>query len=394
MQDALVMAQVALSLMLLVAGSMAIRSSIRSASVDTGYETKRVLLLQPDFPDTMKYGIPRRRLLIDRLRQQLAAMPGVSSVSNAPPPGDSGPRTAAAALGEKARRAETVVHYSLVEPNYFETLSIPIVRGRGFAGEDQRSVVLSESAAAELWPGQDPVGRLLQLGVTDGRFHDLRDLAADGAIYTVQGVAHDTRAVDFNASDSRRVYLPMPADRLHSYPVLIRTSGEPVKVLASLDALITSIDPNMPATCATLEDLQRQSGPFIVAALTAMTASSIGLIGVLLALLGIHGTVSYLVVTRTREVGIRMAIGAQPRDVLRLILRDTTRPILVGLMIGTSVAAVLSHLARGLLYGLDRIDWISLGVTAPLFLIIGLLASFHPALRATRVDPQVALRYE
>jgi ABC-type antimicrobial peptide transport system permease subunit len=200
--------------------------------------------------------------------------------------------------------------------------------------------------------------------------------------------------VDFNAADSKRLYLPIPVDRLHLYPMMIRTAVEPARMIGTLDGLVTSIDPNMPATCATLDEMQRQSGPFIVSTLTAVVASSIGVIGLFLALLGIQGTVSYIVVRRTREVGIRMAIGAQRMDVLQLILVDSIRPILAGLMAGSLLAAGLSYAGRRLFYGLDHIDWVSLGINGPLFLLIGLLASLHPALRATRVDPLIALRYE
>ena len=148
------------------------------------------------------------------------------------------------------------------------------------------------------------------------------------------------------------------------------------------------------ANCSTLEEMQRQSAPFIVATLAALIASSIGLVGLFLALMGIYGTVTYIVVLRTREVGIRMAIGAQKRDILRLILSEGVRPILVGLIAGSLLAAGASYLVRGLLYGLNDIDWISLAVDSLAFLIIGLLASYAPARRATRVDPQIALRYE
>lgn len=394
MQDALVMAQVACSLVLMVAASMAIRSSILAVTVETGYETKHVLTLRMDFPNTLTYSPTQQRLLVNQLRQRLAQMPGVTSITSAQPPGDNGPKTIASATGANRSRVGTILHYSLVEQNYFSTLTVPLVRGRSLTDEDQRAVVLSESAATEFWPGQDPIGRSLQFALTDGQPHDLRDLVAEGPAYTVVGVARDTRAVDFNASDSKRAYLPLPDAQLHLYPLLIRTAVEPVHLIPSLDALITSIDPNVPATCATLDELLRQSAPFLVSTLTAIVATAIGLIGLFLALLGIQGTVSYIVVMRTREVGIRMAVGAQRRDVLHLVLRDSARPILGGLLLGGLLSAVLAHLGRGILYGLDRIDWVSLGINGPLFLTIGLLASLGPALRATRVDPLTALRYE
>jgi len=394
LQDALVAAQVALSLVLMIAGSMAIRSSIRSVSIDTGYEGKRVFALNLQFPETPKYAGPQRRLLIDEVRTRLAAMPGVAVVTHARPPGDSGYRTAAAALNEGASRTQTILHYAFVEPDYFETLAIPLVHGRGLPERSERSVVLSESAAVALWPGQNPVGRSVRLGPTDERPHHWNELVANGPAYLVLGVVRDTRAVEFRATDSKRVYLPMPADRLADYPMLTRTRSDPAPVIRSLDAVLTSIDPNIMANCSTLEEMQRQSAPFIVATLAALIASSIGLVGLFLALMGIYGTVTYIVVLRTREVGIRMAIGAQKRDILRLILSESVRPILGGLIAGSLLAAGASYLARGLLYGLNDIDWISLAVDSLVFLIIGLLASYAPARRATRVDPQIALRYE
>jgi ABC-type antimicrobial peptide transport system permease subunit len=150
----------------------------------------------------------------------------------------------------------------------------------------------------------------------------------------------------------------------------------------------------MMASCSTFEELQRQSPPFIVASLAALIASSIGMIGLMLALMGIYGTVRYIVVLRMREVGIRMAVGAQKSDVLSLILRESARPILAGLISGSLLAAGASYSARGLLYGLNDLDGISIGGVSLLFLIVGLFASYPPAQRATRVDPFVALRCE
>jgi ABC-type antimicrobial peptide transport system permease subunit len=138
----------------------------------------------------------------------------------------------------------------------------------------------------------------------------------------------------------------------------------------------------------------RLSGPFILSSLAAAVATTVGSCGLLLALIGIYGTVSYVVVLRTREVGIRMAIGAQRSDVLGLILRETARPVLVGLLFGMLLAVGVSYLGRGLLYGIDGVDGISLAGVSSLFLAVALLASYLPARRALRVDPLVALRYE
>jgi macrolide transport system ATP-binding/permease protein len=394
LQDALVASQVALSLVLMIAATMAIRSSMGSVAIDTGYESKHVFALDVQFPETLKYAAAQRRPLIDELRTRLSTLPEIASVTHARPPVDSGYRTAAATLND-ARNSQTILHYSFVQPNFFATLGIPLTLGRGLSEGAERTVIVSESAAKDLWPGQSPIGRALRLGPTDERSHNLSDLVANGPAYQIVGVARDTRAAEFRATDSKRVYLQMPTDRSDLYPILVRTrTSEPAQVIAELDPMLSAIDPNMMASCATLDELLHQSAPVMVASLAALIASTIGLFGLLLALMGIYGTVSYIVVLRTREVGIRMAIGAQKSNVLTLILGESARPVLAGLLAGALLATAASHFARGLLYGLTGVDGVSLGGVSLLFLIIGLLASYPPAWRATRVDPLVALRYE
>jgi putative ABC transport system permease protein len=368
--------------------------------MDTGYESKHVIHLDFQFPQASKYSAARKLALVHELRTRLAALPGVAAITSARPPGDSRFRTAAISLdGETspAQNVESTLHYAYVQANYFQTLGIPLFLGGGFqprAGQAEYSVILSESAAKQLWPGQNPIGRRLRLGATDERFHNRSELFASGPAYQVVGVARDTRGVEFDGSDFKRVYLPLPEDRLQSYPILIRTQSDPAQVMRAIDPLIPSIDPDMLATSSTLEEMLRQSPPFIISSLAAAVASTVGLLGLLLALMGIYGTVSHIVVLRTREVGIRIAIGAQKRDVLGLILRESARPVLAGLLAGIFFAVGVSYLGRGLLYGLDAVDGISFAGVPLLFLAIALLASYPPARRAMRVDPMVALRYE
>ena len=152
----------------------------------------------------------------------------------------------------------------------------------------------------------------------------------------------------------------MPADRLANYPILVRTAGSPTAAERAVETLIVSLDPQWTATVSTLEELLRQAPPFIVSILAAAVACSIGLLGLLLALMGIYGIVSYIVVLRTREVGIRSAIGAQKHHVLGLVLRQSTGPVIAGLIAGILLAAGASLLARGLLYGIGGVDVVSL----------------------------------
>jgi hypothetical protein len=275
-------------------------------------------------------------------------------------------------------------------------LGIPLLFGRGFqaqGGERENAVILSESAAQLLWPGQNPIGRGLRLE-PGGQFKVKGDVSPDGPGYEVIGVARDTRGILLNGSDSEEIYLPMPEDRMQESPILIRTQSAPAQITNAIGPMILSLDPNLVAYTFTLEEMLRQTESFLASSISAAFASSVGMLGLLLASMGIYGTVSYVVVLRTREVGIRMALGARKRDVLILMLRESTRPVIVGLIAGVCLAIGASYLLRGVLYGLNTIDGISVVGVSVLFLAIALLASYMPSRRAMRVDPMVALRYE
>jgi hypothetical protein len=210
----------------------------------------------------------------------------------------------------------------------------------------------------------------------------------------VIGVARDTRGVELDGSGSKQVYLPLPEDRLHEYPMLVRAESEPGKVIRVAERVIASTAPDLVTTSSTLDDMLRRSPPFIVSSLSAAVASTVGLLGLLLASMGIHGTVSYIVVLRTREVGIRMALGARKRDVLGLILREITRPVFAGVFVGMFLAAGASYLLRGVLYGLNIVDGASFAGVSLLLLAVASLAAYAPSRRASSINPTVALRYE
>jgi hypothetical protein len=208
--------------------------------------------------------------------------------------------------------------------------------------------------------------------------HSSREPIADGSSYQVVGVARDTRGSEFDGSDTKQIYLPLANDRLDGRPLLIRVESNPVQMLAAVDRVIASIDPEIVATSSTLEEALRRSPPFFVSSLAAAIASGIGLLGLLLALIGIFGTVSHMVALRTREVGIRMAVGAQQHDVLRLILRESTQPVVAGLMAGIILAAGVVYLLRGMLYGINAVDGVYFVVVSISFLVVALLASEGP----------------
>ena len=399
LQDLFLAAQVALSLVLVIVGSMFIRGSIQALKMDTGYDTRHTIDLNFQFMESAKYTPARKLAFVREMRAKISAMPDVAAVTSARPPGDNRFLTAVVALGESsvAQGPKSILFYTYVQTNYFETLGIPISLGHGFRtdGESERSIILSESAAKKLWPGQNPIGRIVRLGATDEKAQLIAgELFADGSAYQVIGVARDTRGSEFDGSDSRKVYLPLPESLLPTRPILIRTHSNAAQLLRSIDSVAASVDPTLLTTISTLEDLLRTGGPFVVSSIAAVVSSAIGLLGLLLATMGIYGTVSYIVVLRTREVGIRIAIGAQKSHIVGLILGESARPVVYGLMAGILLAVGASYALRRFIYGLNSVDGVSFAGVSTLFLMVALLAAYPPSRRAMRIDPMVALRYE
>jgi predicted permease len=401
LQDLLISVQVAFSVVLLIAGTMSVRSSIAALAIDPGYDSDRLTNVELQLPATGKYAGERKLASYREIRSRLADLPGVTGITAGRPPGMGYP-TAAVAFDPDNAAAQSgqslVVQYAYVQAGYFQAVGIPVLLGRSFglaAGPEERSVVISESAARLLWHSENPIGRKVRLGPTDERLHiNLTGLVATGATYEIIGVVRDTRGTASDGGSSKSVYMVLPENRFLDYPLLVRTQSDPESLLKSMTAAISSADRDAVARLTTLKEMLRVSPPFLTSTIAAGIASSVGLLALLLALMGIYGTVAYIVVLRTREVGIRMAIGAQRRNVLSLILRETLQPVLAGLIAGTVLAAGASYALRGLLYGLNGVDSLSSILVSTLFLLIALAASYLPARRAVRIDPIVALRYE
>jgi predicted permease len=399
LRELLIASQVAVCLVLMIAGSMLIRSSLHTLVMPTGYDGKRVVDLDFRFPEESKYTADQKLAIVRDLRSRVAALPGVVEITTARAPDDSNVRAAAVSLnGENptSKNKQGVLYYTWVQPNYFRTLGVAILLGEGFADDRQKgehSVVLSESAARQLWPGRNPIGRSLRLGTSE-HFHNKGDLLPDGPTWQVIGVSNDTRGVQLDGSDAAQVYLPLPEDRVQDYPILLRTETDPMLVSRAVDDAVASVDADLIVSTSTLQEMLRQTPPFLGSLFAALVACTVGLFGLVLAAMGIYGTISYIAVLRTREVGIRMAIGAQKRDILGLMMRDSTRPVLAGLGVGMLLAIGASYLLRAVLYGVHLVDGVSFLGASLLFLTIALLATLPASRRATRVDPVVALRYE
>jgi predicted permease len=399
LRNSLLAIQVAVSAVLVIVGSMLIHGAVRALWMETGYDDAHVIDLSLQFPESPGYTPEHNAALVRDLRSRLAAMPGVADLTTARAPDDGELRTAAVSLNEtepSRQNAKAYLFYTWIEPNYFQTLRIPMRFGRGFAaraGEAEPSIVVSESAANQLWPGQNPLGLTLRLG-TGGPFQTASEPLPDGPAWRVIGVARDTRGVLLDGSDSAQIYLPLPNNYLQNYPILMRTRSDAAQLIPALAPLITAVDPNLAARASTLQQMLRESEPFLASTLAAGVASTTGILGLLLAAIGIYGTVSYIVVLRTREVGIRMALGAKRRDILTLILGESIRPVFAGLSAGVVLAGGVAYLLRHVLYGIHIIDTISFAGVSMMFLVVALLAALVPSQRALRVEPVTALRYE
>jgi predicted permease len=382
LQDLLVALQVALSLVLLATGSMFVRSAARVMDVDPGFDFARLVQVDVQLPSR---GGSQVAALSDQLRDRFLALPGVTSVSRRRAASGGGASTTVAPVAG----ARTEARLSYVEPNYFATLGMRLVAGSNGSGGES-PVVLSESLARHIWPGgESPLGRELRIRI-----------AGEDRTFQVAGIVRDIQTGELDLRSSREAYLAFRApDAAASTAVtfLIHTNGIPAEVMRAIDGSIAQVDRDggIVATYKPLEEMLRQSPRFVVSAMAAGVAFLIGSFGLILALMGIYGTVSYIVALRTREVGIRLAVGAQSRDILGLILREGTRPVWLGLVAGTAIASGLVYVLRGIFFGINGADSVVVfaGV-AGVFLGIGLCASYPPARRAMRVDPVEALRHD
>jgi len=401
-QNVLIAAQVAVSLVLLIVASTMIHSAINAVTIDPGYDHTHLVMMDVRFPESAKYNADRKAAFVAQVRERLGAVPGVVGTTIALPPSAAPRLTAGVSLDEQtaASNRQSVLHYTYVDAGYFQMVGIPFIVGSTFQANSTttQSVVLSESAAFAIWPGRSPVGHRIRLGATDQRLTNVvgqaTDPVANGPAYDVVGVVRDVRGIELDGSGARQVYLPMRPGRFDGYPLLIKTSSDASLLVRGMQPLVASMDPDVLGSASSLGEMYRQSLPFVVSSLSAAVASTVGVFGMLLASMGIYGTVSYVVMNRTREIGIRMALGAKPRDVLRLILHESSRPVVFGLLLGLALSAGVSTLLKGMFFGVGAVDAFSFISMSLMLLGIGLLAAYSPARGAAAVHPSVALRFE
>jgi predicted permease len=392
LRGALVVVQVAVSALLLICAGLFLRSLQNAGAIDPGFNADNVLALSMDLQQ-QGYDEARGKQFIAQALERTRALPGVVSVSlaDALPLSLGGARRGVSLEGYTAQPGEsTEIDSSIVAPDYFETLRIPLQQGRAFTAQDHATapgvIVINEALARRYWPRQSPLGKRLQMG-------DVRARVNDAPYLTVIGVVKDGKYNSLGEDPLPFFYLNAAQQYVSSPTLVIRTQGNPAEATTLVRDAIGALDKNLP-----LFDVKTMRQHLRLALLPARLAGSVlgtfGLVALLLAAAGIYGVMAYAVSQRTREIGIRMALGANASAVLRLILRQGMKLVLIGLAIGLAVALALTHLLKSLLFGVSTTDPLTFIGIMLLLMMVALLACWIPARRATKVDPLVALRCE
>ena len=394
--NALVIAQVALSLLLIASAGLFTMSAISAATADPGFRIDGGLVAEID-PDLAGYDdVQGRRAhlaLVDRLR----TVPGVEAVSiGSRPPFEGGESRDVAPAGVvDARLYRDGAAFSVVGRDYARTLGLPMLSGRDFSeaelapGSSERVAIIDDVLAQRLWPGEDALGRLIQFLDDEG--------PQKGQPLRVVGIIPAVKHSLFNPRPSAHVYVPLGQHYESAMTLQIRLADQNAEraMLATVARVIREVDERVPVLrVETWRDHLDGSLEAWLYRAGAAVFSAFGGIALLLAVIGVYGVKSYVVSRRTREFGIRIATGADPRALLWQVLREGGRITAIGIGLGLLLALGAGQFLQGILYGVNAIEPVVL-VTAPLILLAAsLLASYLPALRATKVDPTVALRSE
>jgi putative ABC transport system permease protein len=407
LRSTLVACEVALTLMLLVGAGLMTNSFVRLITVNPGFRIERVLVLPVDLPGPRYPEAHQRRAFVERLLARLQSTAGIEAagaISHLPLGGaDNWMPFQIQGRPAPAPGQELYAAFRVVTPDYFRTLEIPLRRGRFFSDSDARravpivrwfpqqpnppgfddpqaapTAIISEAAARQHWPDEDPVGKRIRVLFS--------------ADVTIVGIVGDIKHNALNQPSHPHVYLSHNQEPWNSLSVVVRTTGTPLSAAAAVREQVRALDPVLPVSMREMDDVRAASvgrPRFFVLLIVGFGAMALGL-----AVVGIFGVVSYLAAQRTREIGVRMALGARRDEILRLVIGHGMRPIAVGIAAGIAGAAALTRFIETLLFDVKPADPATFMAAATLLAAMALLACWVPARRAANVDPVIALRAE
>jgi predicted permease len=387
-RNLLVAAQVAVSLVLLTVAGFAYRMFASELSQGMGFRTNHLLLMSLD-PSLARYNKIETQRFFERLGQQARNAPGVKSATLAsatPILFTDTSRIVPEGYRFPAGQERASISSCTTDEHYFDTLDIKIVSGRGFRAADtayaSRVAVVNETLAQHYWPGQDPLGKRF-------RMND-----ANGPWVEIVGVAKTSRYLFIGEPPTDFVYLPYRQNPAQRMTLMAESTGDSASLLAPLRKVVLGLDPNVPMyDVQTMEDYYYARATS-VAQVTVEIVGGMGLMGIALAMAGLYGLISYAVSRRTREIGIRMAVGAGRAAVVKMVLRQGIVPVVWGLTIGLVLSAGAGRLLAASFPLSERVGPSLYGLIAPVLLLVGMIAASVPARRAAQVDPMAALRDE
>jgi len=384
----LVVLQIALSTLLLIGAGLFARTLVNLSRTPLGFRSDHMLLFRLNPPRT-RYSDTKMTELYRQLEEKLAAIPGVRSVtmSNIAIIGDGHSGSTFHVSGEPVPQEAVRVQTNSVGVNFFSTLGIPILQGRGFDAHDTptspKVAVINRALARQFFPNEDPIGKSFEA--------DAEDVAEP---IQIVGIAADTRYADLRTNTPPTFYLPYVQKLLVGRMVVeVRTASEPGSVLSQVRTVVASLDRDLPLIDVRTMTEQIKS-TMSEERMFAQLTSGFGVLALVLACIGIYGIMSYTVARRTSEIGIRMAMGAQAAQVLAMVLREVSWLAIAGIAVGVCGALVLARLISAMLYGLKPSDPLTLVCSSALLIILAMAAGFGPARRASRIDPIRAMRHD
>jgi putative ABC transport system permease protein len=391
-RSALVVAELAIAVILLVGAGLLIQSLWRLQKMNSGLEPANVLTFNVVLPDIKYTSANQGQFFID-LKQRLESTPGVQSASSILPLPLSGDRFSIS-FEIEGRPLPPKDHPSAdfftTGVGYFKTMGIPVIKGRDFDDRDKHGstpvIIITETFARQYFPNEDPIGKRIQPGIST--YED-----EDSTMREVIGVVGDVRNRNLSTEPKPAYYVPQTQVPFSQMVTVVKTTGEPRSLISAVTKQVAGLDKDIPLFGA--KSMEEYLSASVAAPRFSTTLLTIfAAVALVLTVVGLYGVMSYSVAQRTNEIGIRLALGAQSRDVLLMIVKQGSTLILLGLAIGLAGAYALTRVIASFLFGVTAKDPFTFGAVAVLLAIVALLACYIPALRATKVDPMDALRSE